>query len=165
MSYIFLEGRDVNISCVISSSPLPKIFWHKEKTIIHANQNDVNTKYRILNQKLSPTVIRTILAISKFSKSDTGNYRCSAKNEMGRVKHSLHTKSTIITSSVYNTISTYGKLKKAKFIKYFTYNKSTRSLSTNRPESLISKGLRKEIVPLRIVITILISFLMICGCI
>ena len=65
------EGGNVTFSCNSTANPLPTISWTKDESPITNNS------------RISFSVVKRVLTITKVSRKDSGKYRCVASNKLG----------------------------------------------------------------------------------
>ena len=65
------EGGNVTFSCISTANPLPTISWTKDESPITNNS------------RISFSVVKRVLTITKVSRKDSGKYRCVASNKLG----------------------------------------------------------------------------------
>ena len=65
------EGGNVTFSCNSTANPLPTISWTKDESPITNNS------------RISFSVFKRVLTITKVSRKDSGKYRCVASNKLG----------------------------------------------------------------------------------
>jgi hypothetical protein len=67
-------GDPVILQCEVDGTPEPVITWRKDSRILSSDKNVIITKRRF----------KSLLTITKVSKSDQGRYSCKASNGFGR---------------------------------------------------------------------------------
>ena len=65
------EGGNVTFSCNSTANPLPTTSWTKDESPITNNS------------RISFSVVKRVLTITKVSRKDSGKYRCVASNKLG----------------------------------------------------------------------------------
>lgn len=72
-----LRGHILEMECIAEGLPTPEIFWTK----VSGDLPTGRTSFMHFNKTLR---------IKDVSESDTGEYRCTARNQLGSVHHSIH---------------------------------------------------------------------------
>ena len=70
-----LEGDNVTFTCDVDGNPVPTISWTRDGSLVK-NVNDNFTRISFSHDKKQ-------LTITNVSRTDSGEYRCVAKNRVG----------------------------------------------------------------------------------
>lgn len=74
-------GSEATFHCISSGHPVPRIFWLKDGQLIHGS-----------NSYISKRKIHSTLKLKGLKKSDSGDYKCIARNMRGEdeMDYKLH---------------------------------------------------------------------------
>ena len=68
-------GEDLVVSCTAEGRPTPGILWKKNNTVLNSSQNE--------NILIMSSNGRSELTITNVTNSDSGEYSCTAVNQVG----------------------------------------------------------------------------------